>query len=238
MLLLTMVVGAMVGLYVALATGRTVTLVTPGATETVITFDGATVTTTTSHGIYRAGDATSGTQREPTGMNKIADSSGVLHTVDPSSYPVWSGVEQAMGGTITETAMSQLCDKIRMNGGNVSAIFTSLGVRRGYVNVLRASRQFHNTTEFKGGYKAIAFSNGEDIPVVVDVDAPASTMFFVTEKKMSIRRAEGWKFIDQDGNIFDRVSGYDMYDVTLRSFEELCTYQRNAQGVLRTITEG
>lgn len=224
--------------YVALATGRTVTLVTPGATETVITFDGAAVTTTTSHGIYRAGDATGGTQREPTGMNLIADSAGTLHTVDPSSYPVWSGVEEAMGGTITEAMMGKICDRIRMNGGKVSAIFTSLGVRRGYVNVLRASRQFHNTVEFAGGYKAISFHNGDEIPVIDDVDAPASTMFFVTEKKMSIRRAEGWKFVDTDGNIFDRVSGYDMYDVMLRSFEELCTYARNTQGVLRTITEG
>lgn len=224
--------------YAALATGRTVTLVTVGATETVITFDGAAVTTTTSHGVYRAGNATSGTQREPTGMNKIADSSGTLHTVDPASYPLWSGVEQAMGGALTEAAMGQVCDKIRVNGGDVSVIFTSLGVRRAYFNILKAGRQFHNTVEFDGGYKALSFHNGKEIPFVDDVDAPASTMFFITEKKMSIRQAEEWKFVDTDGNIFDRVSGYDMYDVTLRKFWELCTYARNQQGVLRTITEG
>lgn len=224
--------------YVALATGRTVTLVVPGATETVITFDGAAVTTTTSHGIYRAGNATSGTQREPTGMSKIADSSGSLHTVDPASYPIWSGVEQAMGGTLTEAAMGQVCDKIRVNGGKVSCIFVPLGVRRAYFQVLRTGRQFHNTTEFAGGYKALTFHNGDDIPVVDDIDAPASTMFFLTEKKMSIRQAEEWKFVDTDGNIFDRVSGYDMYDVTLRKFWELATYARNQQGKLTGITEG
>ena len=221
----------------ALVTGRQVTLVVKGATETVITLDGAAFTTLTTHGIYRAGNYTGATQREPTGMNKIADSAGVLHTVDPATTPVWSGVERAMGGTITDTTMGIICDDIMVNGGKVSAIFCSLGVRRGYFNYLKSTRQFHNTVEFSGGYKALTFHNGEDIPVISDVDCPASTMFFVDESQMSIRQAEDWKFVDDQGSIFEKVSGYDMFDVTIRKFWELCTYQRNAQGVLRTITE-
>lgn len=224
--------------YVALATGRTITLVVPGTTTTVVTFDGPAVTTTTSHGVYRAGNATGGTQREPTGMSKIADNSGILHTLDPTSYPIWKGVETAMGGSLTEAAMGRMCDDIRVNGGDVSAIFTSLGVRRAYFNLLKTSRQFHNTTEFDGGYKALAFHNGNEIPVIDDVDAPAGIMFFTTEKHLSIRQAEEWRFVDTDGNIFDRVPGYDMYDVMLRKFWELCTYRRNAHGKLTGITEG
>ena len=220
-------------------TGRVVSLVTPGASNTVVTVTGAAnITTTTSHAIFRAGNATSGTQREPTGLTKITDDSGILHTVDPSSYPIWKGVEQAMGGTLTEAAMGQVCDKIRINGGKVSAIFTGLGVNRAYFNVLKAGRQFHNTTEFDGGYKALGFFNGDEIPVVADIDAPPNTMFFVTEKQMSIRQAEEWKFVDIDGSIFDRVSGYDMYDVLLRKFWELATYARNQHGKLTGITEG
>ncbi len=224
--------------YAALALGREITLVVPGATTTVVTFSGAAVTTTTSHGVYRAGNATSGTQREPTGMSKIADNSGILHTLDPTSYPIWKGVETAMGGALTEAAMGIMCDNIRLNGGKVSAIFTSFGVRRAYFNLLKSGRQFHNTVEFDGGYKALAFHNGEDIPFIDDVDAPASTMFFVTESMLSIRQAEEWRFVDTDGNIFDRVPGYDLYEVLLRKFWELCTYRRNAHGKLTGITEG
>lgn len=221
-----------------LAVGREVTLVTPGASTTVVTFSGAAVTTTTSHGVYRAGNATSLTQREPTGISKIADSAGTLHTVDPASYPIWSGVETSMGGSLTEAAMGRMDDDIRVNGGDVSAIFTSLGVRRAYFGLLKSGRQFHNTVEFDGGYKALAFHNGREIPVIDDVDAPSGTMFFLTEKTLSIRQAEEWRFVDTDGNIFDRVQGYDMYEVLLRKFWELCTYRRNSHGKLTNITEG
>jgi len=224
--------------YVALATGRTVTLVVKGTSSTVITFDGAPVTTTTSHGVYRAGNATSGTQREPTGISKISANTGTLHQVDPTSYPIWKGVQTAMGGALTEAAMGTLCDDIRINGGNVTAIFTSLGVRRAYFNLLKSGRQFHNTVEFAGGYKALAFNNGDDIPVVADPDAPKSTMFFVSEKNISIRQTGEWKFVDMDGDIFKWVPGYDMFDVVLRKFWEMMTYQRNSQGKLTGITEG
>lgn len=224
--------------YAPLALGREILLVVPGTSTTVVTFSGAAVTTTTSHSVYRAGNATGGTQREPTGMRKIADSSGILHTLDPASYPIWSGVETSMGGALTEAAMGRMDDDIRTNGGNVSAIFTSLGVRRAYFNLLKSGRQFHNTVEFDGGYKALAFHNGRDIPFIDDVDAPSGTMFFVTEEDLSIRQAEEWRFVDTDGNIFDRVPGYDMYEVLLRKFWELCTYRRNGQGVLTNITEG
>lgn len=233
--LLTMSTGAAV----TNGTGRVVGTVVPGATETVITVTGAAnITSTTAHGIYRAGNYTAGTQREPTGMSKIADDSGILHDVNPTSYPIWKGVERAMGGALTEAMMGTIVDTVRINGGKTSAIFTSLGVRRAYFNLLKAGRQFHNTLEFDGGYKALGFHNGDEIPVIDDPDCPASTMFFVDEKKMSIRQAEEWKFVDTDGNIFKWVSGYDMYDVLLRKFWELCTYRRNCQGKLTGITEG
>lgn len=220
-------------------TGRVVSLVVPGVTNTTVTVTGAAnLTVTTAQAVYRAGNATAGTQREPTGMAKIADDSGILHTIDPTSFPIWKGVEQAMGGTLTEAAMGQVCDKIRVNGGKVSAMFTSLGVNRAYFNILKAGRQFHNTTDFEGGYSALGFFNGAEIPLVADVDAPPGIIFFLTEKQMSIRQAEEWKFVDIDGGIFDRVSGFDMYDVLMRKFWELCTYARNQHGKLTGITEG
>ena len=223
----------------ALVTTRNVTLVVPGATETTITVDGATFTTLTTHGVYRAGNFTGAVQREPTGLNKICDSAGVLHTVDPATTPLWAGAEAAMGGALTEAAMGTRCDTIRTNGGKVSAIFCSLGVRRAYFNILKAGRQFHNTVEFAGGYKALPFYNGEEIPVVDDVDCTpdaGGNMYFIDEKQMSIRQPGEWKYVEEQGSIFEKVSGFHMFDVTMYKFWEFCTYQRNAQGVLRTIT--
>jgi hypothetical protein len=221
----------------ALVTTREVTSVVKGVTNTTITVNGATFTTLLTHGVFRAGNYTGAVQREPTGMNRIADSAGILHQVNPATDAVWSGVEYAMGGALTESQMGRIVDDVRVNGGKTSAIFCSLGVRRSYAAILRANRQFHNTTDFAGGYKGLAFHWGEDIPLIDDVDCPNSTMFFVDESNMSIRQPGEWKFIDSMGSMFEKVSGFDMYDVTMRKFWELCTYQRNAQGVLRTITE-
>lgn len=223
--------------YTNLASNREVTLVVPGATNTVVTFDGAAADTLTTHSVYRAGNYTGGTQREPTGMGRISSATAVLHTLDPATTPVWKGNATALGGALGEAAMGLKCDQARVNGGKTTAIFCSLGVRRAYFGILKATRQFHNTVEFDGGYKALAFHNGHEIPVIDDVDCPSGTMHFVDEPMMSIRQAEGWKFIEDMGSMFEKVSGYDMFDVTIRSFWEVCTYQRNAQGVLTTITE-
>ena len=233
---LVMSTGALLGT----TSNREVTAISKGATETTITVDGGTFTTLTTHGVYRYGNynlATVVAQREPTGLGKIAIATGALHNVDPATYPVWAGESLALGGAITDVAMGGRCDAIRLNGGKVSAIFCSLGVRRAYFNMLRADRQFHNTVEFDGGYKALAFHNGGEIPVIDDPDCPAQMMYFIDEKEMSIRQTHEWKFIDEGGSIFEKRINYHVYDVTLFKFWEMCTYKRNAQGRLSTINE-
>lgn len=224
----------------SLATERTVSSVVKGATETVITVGGAAITSATTHGIYRHGNynyTTGVAQREPTGMGKIALATGALHNVDPATVGVWAGESLALGGALTEAAMGTRCDNIRLNGGSVSAIFCSLGVRRAYFNLLKAGRQFHNTVEFDGGYKSLPFHNGNEIPVIDDPDCPAGMMYFVDEKEMSIRQTHEWKFVDEQGSIFEKRTNFHVFDVTLFKFWELCTYKRNAQGRLSTITE-
>jgi hypothetical protein len=225
---------------VLLVVTRNVTAIVKGATETTITVDGGTFTTLTTHGVYRAGNrnlATVVAQREPTGMGAIAAATGALHNIDPATSPVWAGEDVALGGALTEAAMGTRCDNIRLNGGKVSAIFCSLGVRRAYFNILKAGRQFHNTVEFAGGYKALPFHNGDEIPVVDDVDCPSGNMFFSDESQLSIRQTHEWKFVDEGGSIFEKRTGFHVFDVTLYKFWELCTYQRNSQGRMTTITE-
>ena len=235
---LVMSTGALLGT----TSNREVTAISKGATETTITVNGGTFTTLTTHGVYRNGNynntaGTSVAQREPTGLGKITAATGALHNVDPATYPVWAGEASALGGALTEAAMGTRCDNIRLNGGKVSAIFCSLGVRRAYFNVLKAGRQFHNTVEFAGGYKALPFHNGDEIPVIDDPDCPSGMMYFIDEKEMSIRQTHEWKFIDEQGSIFEKRTGYHVFDVTLFKFWELCTYKRNAQGRLSTINE-
>ena len=133
--------------------------------------------------------------------------------------------------------MIRRCDDVRVNGGKISAIFTSLGVRRAYFNLLRQDRQFVNTQTFDGGYTGLPFNYGTEIPVVEDPDCPASTMYFLTEKDITIRQTKDWYFDDRDGSIFKWVGGYDSYDVMMKRYWNVSTYRRNGHAVMTGITE-
>jgi hypothetical protein len=60
--------------------------------------------------------------------------------------------------------MTSMCDTLRENGGRPTAIFTDLGSRRAYLNLLTTQRRFTNTQTFEGGHKGVAFAYDDDIP--------------------------------------------------------------------------
>jgi hypothetical protein len=134
--------------------------------------------------------------------------------------------------------MIKMVDDIYTNGGNTTAIFTTLGVRRSYFNLLQQQRQFVNTKDFEGGFKGLAFTtdNGE-IPLISDVDCQPNRMYFVNEKELKIYREADWEFMDRDGSKWQRVIGFDAYDATLYKYCQLGTHRRNTHGSIDDITE-
>lgn len=219
----------------AVVTGRQITGV--NKTTGVVTFDGGTTATATTDGVYRAGNWTAATQREPTGLAKIVAATGALHNVDPATNPEWAATATAVGGALTEEAMILKCDQSRTNGGEISAIFAALGVRRAFFGLLKGYRQFVNTQKFDGGHEGLPFHYGKEIPVVDDPDCPVGTMYFLDENKFSVRHTRDWHFEDRGGSIFNWVQDVDAFDVMMKRYWELATYQRGAHGVMTTITE-
>lgn len=225
-----------------LAVDREITVVAagtyPGGT---ITYDGADVTTTSSYGFYRAGNFASGTSREPTGFSKIAASTGALHNIDPASVGLWAGKLIDNSGTnraLSEALMIQMCDNIRTSGSKVSVIFSGLGVRRAYFNLLTQQRRYPQTKEFAGGFEALAFNYGKEIPVVEDVDCQPSRQYYMTESEIKIYREKAWHWADDDGNVLKWVPGYDAFTGYIRQYSEMGTSKRNAHGIIKDITEG
>lgn len=207
----------------------------------VVTYDGADVTATTSHGIYREGNFASGTSRELTGLKKIVAATGILHTLDPASQPKWAAIEKTNSGTnraLSEGLMIETADAVRVNGGKTSVILGGLGVRRAYFNLLTQQRRYTDTKEFAGGFTGLAFNYGTEIPMVEDVDAPPNLMYFLDEDKFKIYRNKEWHFVDEDGNILKWVTNYDAFEYLMRQYWELGTTQRNAHAVLKDLTEG
>lgn len=202
-------------------------------TKTVTT--AATYTGAVTLGFYRQGDY----GREPTGFGGIV-AAGLLHTLNSSTQPKWQGVVDVPGAdrALSEGLMIEMCDKIRVNGGKVSAIFTNLGVRRAYFNLLSQQRRYNDTKEFAGGFRGLAFNYGTEVPVVEDVDAPPNQMLFMDESKIKIYRNKEWHWMDEDNSILKWVTNFDAYEAVLRHYSEFGTSQRNAHGRMGRVLEG
>jgi hypothetical protein len=237
-----MEVGMYVDIYASDATtlraaGRNVTAVNP---DTSIVVDGAAIATGASGDIVvRNGSI----NRETIGFAEIVNNTGTLYDVDPTVDTVWKSVMNNNGGTpraLSEGLMTKMADDVYKNGGDTpTVIWTTLGVRRAYANLLTQQRRFANTTEFTGGFKGLAFTtdNGE-IPVMTDVDCQPNRMYFLNEKKLKIYRENDWSFMDRDGSKWQRVIGVDAYTATLYTYRQLGTHRRASHGLLSDITEG
>lgn len=217
------------------AAGRTVTAVTE---NTSIVVDGAAIATGAANDIVtRQGNL----NREIVGLQQIVSNTGILFNIDPASEPLWKSEVNSNGGVnraLSESLMIRMVDDVYTNGGNTTAIFTTLGVRRSYFNLLVQQRRYTDTKEFEGGFKGLAFTtdNGE-IPVISDVDCQPNRMYFINEKELKIYREGDWSFMDRDGSKWQRVIGYDAYDATLYKYCQLGTHRRNSHGLVSDITE-
>ena len=210
----------------------------------IITFDGAVVTTGVGDIIVRTGNA----QREWTGFAKIINNTGTLYNLDPNVEPVWKSEVDSAGTDVAPRALSEglmisMTDRIRINGGTTSAIFSNLGVRRAYYNLLVSQRQYVNTKEFTGGFSGLAFTtDAGDIPFVVDVDAPRQTQYFVNEKELTLYRQGDWSWMNRDGSMWQRVittsGNYDAYQALMFQYSEIGCHRRNTHGVIQHIIEG
>lgn len=232
-----------IGMKVDLLTKTTGVAIAGGAGLTIsdingltVTFSGSTTAAVTV-GIYRAGDYA----REPTGFGLILSPTLPLHGLDPATQRKWKPTQDANGGVnrpLSEGLMINECDSIRRNGGKVSVIFTSLGVRRAYFNLLTQQRRYNDTKEFAGGFSGLAFNYGTEIPVVEDVDHPPNRMRFIQEDRIKIFRNKEWHWADDDGTTLKWVTDFDAWQAILRQYSEYGTTQRNAHGEIVDITEG
>lgn len=185
--------------------------------------------------------------KEITGLSNIVAASGAVYNIDPATEPVWKSYVNSNGGTnraLSEGLMITLVDEVRRQGGGTpTVLFSNLGVRRSYFNLLVQQRRYSNTKEFEGGFSGLAFTtdNGE-IPMVADYDCLPNKIFAVNEKELKIYEAGDWSFMNRDGSNWQRVitsaGAFDAYSCTLYKYMELGTHRRNAHGLLSDITEG
>jgi hypothetical protein len=180
--------------------------------------------------------------REPQGLASMVDDGGDLFGIDAASERKWRAFVDDNGGTprpLSEGLMITLCDRIRRGGtGKPSAIFTDLGSRRAYFNLLTQQRRFTDVKKFDGGLTGLAFHYGTEIPVVEDVDAPPGTMWFLDESSFAVYRDKDWFWEDRDGAIWKWVKDYDAFEALIKKYWQFGVDARNANGRLDDIQPG
>lgn len=213
-------------------------------TTGAVTYDGADITTDiTGDLIVRNGNGpvSASVMREPNGLKSIVTSTGALYNIDPATEPSWAATVDSNAGVnrpLSEVLMIANVHKVRQSGGETSVIFTGLGVMRSYFNLLVQQRRFTNTKEFDGGFDGLAFSAGKgEIPVVEDVDTPNNTMYGIDEKTIKLYRDKAWHFPNPDGSMWKWVHDFDAWETILRQYWEIGIRKRNANWVIRDITE-
>ena len=213
-------------------TGGLVNTTVTAVTGNSVTFAGS-FTGALTLGIYRTGNY----GFEPVGFSG-AIGTGALFGL---THPKWESPVIANGGTpraLSEGLMIEVCDTVRRNGGKTSVIFTSLGVRRAYFNLLTQQRRYTDTKSFDGGFQGLAFNYGTEVPVVEDVDAPPNIMWFVDEDKFKIYRNKEWHWADDDGSVLKWVTDFDSWEGFMRQYWEIGLSSRNAQAKLADVIEG
>lgn len=213
------------------AVGRTITSI---ASSTTFVISGAAITTDNTFSVYRNGAR----GIEVMGLSGIITNTGTLQSIDPATYAFWKANVLSNSGTnraITDILLQTGMDTVSQNSdGEVSAWYTTYGVKRAIQALLQADRQFVNTMEYKAGFKTISYN---DIPIIADKDAVANTIFGADEKMLKMYMMADFDFMEQDGAILSRISGEDAYEFVLYGYMELGTHARNAHVKIADITE-
>jgi hypothetical protein len=181
--------------------------------------------------------------REWTGLGAILSNTTVLQQLDPATVPIWAAEVKTGAGTISELMLIRMADRVFLNGGKTSVIWTTLGVQRAYFSLLTALKRFVGTTKLDGGFTGVSFSSASqgEIPMIADVDAPAGTAQYIDEKSITIYNNGGYKFMDRSGAMWQQkrtsAGKFDAWEATLYEYSEMGTQRRNTHGLISGITE-
>jgi hypothetical protein len=213
------------------------------STTKVVTYDGTDLTTTPGTHVL----ALSGNWKlEMNGLQNIIDSVTypVLHSTDGSvaGNEYWNGkVYDGGGTTFDEDQGQQVLDDIGAEGWETEIIITTRGVRRRYVNTLKAQKRFNDAESGKlhGGFKFIDF-NG--VPFLTDDQCPKGFMFFIRPQDFLWVWLGGndFRWLQRDGKILRKVEypvDKDNWRATTYRYNDLGNFRRKTQGMIRNLAD-
>lgn len=235
------------GTAAVLAAARTITAINPATG--VVTYSGAdAVAVAGTHVLCLTGNW----NREINGLRNIIGpdgaSYGSLHNVDGSlaGNEYWQGkVFSGGSATFDEDQGQQVLDRVSAEGWETELIITTRGVRRRYVNTLKAQKRWNDSMSgvLHGGFKTIDFN---DVPLTIDDQCPKGYMFFLRPSDLAWFYLGGndFRWLQRDGKIMRMVLGAgaagedkDNWRATLYRWHDLACKRRKTQALIKTLAD-
>lgn len=215
----------------SVASNRTITAVSAAANGT-ITIDGAAVTSANGDAVGRQGTRTANATYEITGLqNIISTAANTVGGINASTNPFWDNIRDTAGTAITHDRLMQIFNRVRIAGGEVSAIYTSFGVQRDFYNTFQTNIRYTEPLKLQGGFQTLEFMGK---PLIADVDAPYNKVFAVDERFLKVFSNRDWHFLDEDNSVLKWDTNYDAWKAVLARYMNLGVTRRNTMAVLTT----
>lgn len=197
-----------------------------------ITISGSTVTTSSSHFVFRSGNAVDATHvNEVTGLKSlVAQSNNTVGGIDSSAAgnSYWQNQKANAAGALSLDIMTKAFNTVTVQGGQVSLMIGSPGMQRALFNLLQAQVRYVDPLNLKGGFKALEYMGQ---PFVADRQAPFGSVYFLDERFIKVFSNNDWHFLDEDGTTLKWVVGFDAWEAVLARYLNFGISRRNVQFV-------
>jgi hypothetical protein len=224
-----------------LASARTITAI--NTSTRVVTYSGADATAVAgTHVLALEGNW----KLEINGLRKVTRSdltqNFTLHGINSSTAgnEYWKAKQVDGGnGVFDEDSGQLLLDQVGTEGWETEMILGTRGIRRRYVNTLKAQKRWNDATAgiMHGGFKYVDF-NG--YPFLFDDDCPKQHLFFIRPQDYLWVNLNGdFRWMQRDGAILRKVENpdQDAYKATLYKYSDLGVQRRKSQAVMYNLAD-
>lgn len=223
---------------------RKITAITKD-TSFAIADGGGNVTTSSSHGVYRAGNKVGSSEYEVDGLELLVKASGEFGELNPSTAGLERWAAHVFGSIsgLTDEELQKGWDAPAENdldASNDRLVIGTYGTRREYGRLLQTQRRFNDVKTKPashsklqgGGFDALEY-NGTDF--VVDRDVPSGVIYILDREALEwLVLAQGFK--TDDGNML-KDDGGTGYKAPYYVMACLGTNNRGAHAKLTGVTE-
>lgn len=161
-----------------------------------------------------------------------------LGEIPTASFPIWKSPVIDNGGVAMPFApdmLQQGMDLVdQVSDGSIDLWVTTHGIRRQYLNTLVGSKQFVNTMELDGGFKALTYDGR---PLVVDKDCTRGRVYGLSLETIFLIYETDYDWLDQDGSVLHRIPDEDAFQACLYRYWNMATDQRNRNVLIQDIQD-